>query len=171
MIVSDRRQLPDTPSDAPLTVRTMLQRDLRAVSKVCIRAFRHSVAATLSREGGRTFARVTRPKAFAERMQNDNLMFVAEKAGRVVGVIELKEGRHIAMFFIEPDCQRQGVGRRLLDHACLHTREPVLTVNASLTSVSAYQRFGFQHNGEVDESGGLVYQPMQITLNGVLGRN
>lgn len=143
-----------------MIIRTMTQKDLKTVSAVCLRSFRYSVADTLSLKGAKTFASVTTPESFADRMQKDNLMFVAEDGGQPVGVIELKEGRHIAMFFIEPAYQKQGIGKKLLAEAFDHARQEEVTVNASLTSVPAYQRFGFKPNGEISESGGLVYQPM-----------
>lgn len=148
-----------------MIIRKMTPKDLHTVSAVCLRSFKHNVAETLSPKGVRTFAGVTTPESFADRMQKDNLMFVAEDGGQPVGVIELKEGRHIAMFFIEPAYQKQGIGRQLLREAFDHARQREVTVNASLTSVTAYQTFGFELNGDVSESGGLVYQPMRVILN------
>ncbi len=40
-----------------------------------------------------------------------------------------------------------------------------MTVNASLSSVPAYQKYGFEIKGYMAESAGLVYQPMEIELN------
>lgn len=147
-----------------MIIRTMTRRDLRTVSAVCLRSFKYSVADTLSPKGVKTFASVVTPESFSERMQKDNLMFVAEDGGKPIGVIELKEGRHIAVFFIEPAYQKQGVGKQLLREAFAHARQDQITVNASLTSVPAYQTFGFEPSGEISESGGLVYQPMTRVL-------
>lgn len=142
----------------------MQQKDLVAVSHICMKAFKHSVADTLPPNGVKTFAGITTAKAFAERMQLDNLMFVAEVDGIVAGVLELKEKRHVAMFFIDPAYQRQGVGKRLLARALAYADVRRVTVKASLPSVSAYQRFGFIQDGAVGESGGLVFQPMVLDL-------
>ncbi|WP_417594816.1 GNAT family N-acetyltransferase [Oceanospirillum sp.] len=150
-----------------IKVRPVLRRDLRAIRRVCWRSFQHSVAKDLSAEGAKTFAGVITPKAFKERMRKGHLMFVALAGRCPVGFIELKEHRHIAVFFIAPEFQRQGVGRKLLEAVFVHLQGEIVTVNASLTSVAAYQRFGFELNGDVDESGGLVYQPMKLNLSQV----
>ena len=147
-----------------MIIRTMTQRDLNGVSAVCLRSFKQCVADSLPPKGAKTFSNVVSPKALSERLQKDNLMFVAEDGGQPVGMIELKEGRHIAMFFIEPSYQRQGIGRQLLREAFEHVRRETITVNASLSSVPAYERFGFELNGEVGESGGLIYQPMALEI-------
>ncbi|WP_249331906.1 GNAT family N-acetyltransferase [Pseudoalteromonas rubra] len=58
----------------------------------------------------------------------------------------------------------------LYDAASIRCRVLRLGVHAflhaflSLPSVGAYQKYGFELAGEVAESGGLVYQPMEATL-------
>ncbi len=161
------QRAPVEVTSGSIKVRPVLRRDLRAIRRVCWRSFQSSVAKDLSAEGAKTFAGVITPKAFKERMRKGHLMFVALAGRCPVGFIELKEHRHIAVFFIAPEFQRQGVGRKLLEAVFVHLQGEVVTVNASLTSVPAYQRFGFELNGDVDESGGLVYQPMKLNLSQV----
>ncbi|MNH31820.1 putative acyltransferase [compost metagenome] len=123
-----------------------------------------AVAPSLSAEGVATFAKVAAAQAFAERMDGDNLMLVCVAQGAIAGVIELKEGRHVAMLFVAPGWQRRGVGTRLMAAALEQAREAVVTVSASLPSVAAYQRYGFVLAGDVGEYAGLVYQPMEKRL-------
>ncbi|WP_212652364.1 GNAT family N-acetyltransferase [Marinomonas sp. CT5] len=148
-----------------MIIRKMEEKDLEAVSAVCMDSFLQSVADTLSDEGISTFSSISRCNAFLDRMKQDNLMLVAENEGKIEGVIELKEGRHVAMLFIRPESQKSGIGRKLLSSALNHAKVETVTVSASLTSVPAYEKYGFECNGEVGESAGLVYQPMEIKLN------
>ena len=53
--------------------------------------------------------------------------------------------------------RRQGADGR-------HARVDVLRVSASLSSVPAYERYGFACAGEAAESSGLRYQPMDMQL-------
>ena len=46
-----------------------------------------------------------------------------------------------------------------------YSKTDVITVSASLTSITAYLNFGFECVGEVSESAGLTYQPMELKLN------
>lgn len=147
-----------------IQVRPLLVDDLQSASQLCLDAFMQSIAPTLGAEGIQTFRAIARVDAFAARMQQDNCMLLAETAGRAAGLIELKQGRHIAMLFIAPEQQRRGVGRRLLAEAVKQARCEQLSVSASLPSVPAYLRYGFLRNGEVGESAGLIYQPMQLRL-------
>ncbi|MFH0256948.1 GNAT family N-acetyltransferase [Vibrio rumoiensis] len=146
-------------------VRKMEEKDLESVSATCMASFQQSVAGTLSEEGVSTFSKIAATNAFLERMKGDNLVLVAEIDGKVEGVIELKEGRHVAMLFISPECQKKGIGKALLSSALNYAKVETITVSASLSSVPAYEKYGFKCKGEADESAGLVYQPMEIILN------
>lgn len=40
----------------------------------------------------------------------------------ITGLVELKEGRHVAMLFVAPYCQRKGIGMCLMRAALEHGR-------------------------------------------------
>ncbi|OHU87775.1 MULTISPECIES: GNAT family N-acetyltransferase [Pseudoalteromonas] len=148
-----------------MVIRELLHGDCDEVSKVCMSSFMNSVAGTLSEQGIVTFKRIASGAALSERMTQDNLMLVAVINGRVAGYVELKQGQHIAMLFVAPQYQKQGVGRRLLSSLKSGVSNTKLTVHASTTSVSAYERYGFISVGDIAVSEGLVYQPMEININ------
>lgn len=148
-----------------LHIRALLPSDLPDASAVCLAAFTQAVAPSLSAQGVDTFAKLVTEQALAERMHGDNLLLVCLSDATINGVVELKEGRHVALLFVEPGCQRQGIGQRLMSAALAHARVETVTVNASLPSVPAYRRFGFVQAGEIGEHLGLVYQPMVKSLS------
>ncbi|MFJ4385353.1 GNAT family N-acetyltransferase [Pseudomonas sp. NPDC089408] len=147
-------------------IRKMTLDDLPGANTLCMDAFMLAVAPSLSVQGVETFAKVAAQQAFAERMTGDNLMLVCVVEETLAGLIELKEGRHVAMLFVAPGWQRRGVGRRLMAAALEQANGEVATVRASLSSVKAYERYGFALSGEVGEFAGLVYQPMEKQLVG-----
>ena len=147
-----------------MQIRKMTHDDLASANALCLASFTLAVAPSLSAQGVETFAKVAAKQAFAERMMGDNLMLVCVAEGALTGLIELKEGRHVAMLFVAPDWQRRGVGQRLMNAALEHARASVVTVSASLGSVTAYERYGFALAGDVGEFAGLVYQPMEKRL-------
>ncbi|BCD85922.1 hypothetical protein PSm6_23290 [Pseudomonas solani] len=147
-----------------MVIRKMEPADIDAVSTLCMAAFNASVAPTLPAQGIETFAKVAAAEAFLQRLQGDNLMLVYEDAGSLRGILELKEGRHLAMLFIDPEHQRQGIGQALVTAMTAHARVDPITVRASLTSVGAYLRYGFQCSGEPGEFAGLTYQPMELQV-------
>jgi len=146
-------------------IRKMNSADLCSVSSVCIDAFMDSVAPTLEKEGVQTFQSIASTVGLESRMDADNEMLVYEENGEVIGFLELKEGRHIAMLFVSPSAQRNGVGKSLFSAMLPYVKNNVITVSASLTSVPAYQHYGFECAGDASESAGLRYQPMEIELN------
>lgn len=148
-----------------MIIRALEEKDLEAVSAICMAAFTQSVADSLSEQGIATFATVATSEAFGKRMHEDNVILVAERDGEVQGVVELKEGRHVAMLFVLPGQQKKGIGNKLLSSVLKQARVASVTVKASLSSVTAYQKYGFKCTGEVGEAAGLVYQPMEMQLN------
>ncbi len=153
-----------------MQIRKLEQRDLARVSSLCMKAFMDSVAPSLSNEGVETFQSIASVSGFSNRMKEDNTILVYEENGKVKGVIELKEGRHVAMLFVAPDFQERGVGRALVSAITPYTRTETITVSASLNSISAYFRYGFKCAGDPDEKSGLKYQPMELELNKALQR-
>ncbi|MGP9827594.1 GNAT family N-acetyltransferase [Ectopseudomonas khazarica] len=147
-----------------MQIRELTRDDLPSASTLCMDAFMLAVAPSLPPQGVETFSKLADAAAFAERMAGDNLMLGCLEDGALTGLIELKEGRHVAMLFVAPDCQRKGIGRRLIDTAMEHARGDVLTVRAALSSVKAYERYGFILTGEVGEFAGLIFQPMEKRL-------
>ncbi|HYQ21878.1 GNAT family N-acetyltransferase [Stenotrophomonas sp.] len=144
------------------SIRPARPDDLPAISAICIAAFNEAVAASLSAQGVATFMQVASASAFAGRLPGDNHILVAEQDSEIVGVVELKEGRHLAMLFVDPACQGQGIGHALFQAVLPQLRAPAMSVRASLNAVPTYQRYGFVIDGEVGEYNGLVYQPLTL---------
>lgn len=145
-----------------MKIRQLEQKDLVTVSALCIDAFSMAVAPSLSHEGVETFKSIASVDSFLDRMSKDNTILVYEKNGSVIGVVELKEGRHVAMLFVAPDCQKRGVGRELFSAILPFARVETVTVSASLNSVPAYLKYGFTCSGDPDEKSGLAFQPMEL---------
>ena len=153
-----------------MPVKQMKPGDIQEVSRIVTAAFLDSIAEGLSEKGIATFKELSSPEAFARRMNEDNCMFVYEEQGQIMGMIELKEGRHVAMMFVSPIYQNQGVGRELIQVALSHSRVQSVTVSAALPSVAAYQRYGFEVVGVEQEKQGLRYIPMEIDLTRHAGK-
>lgn len=150
-----------------MLIRKLISEDLHSVSSICLDAFMTSVAPSLQEDGIRTFQSVASMRSLANRMEEDNKMFVCEDNTRVIGYLELKEGRHITMLFVSPSSQKKGVGKLLISAMLPYAKTGMVTVSASLTSVTAYLRYGFECIGETSESAGLMYQPMEMKLKSV----
>lgn len=147
-----------------MPVRKLALKDLGEVSAICKTAFMATVAPTLEQEGIDTFRSIASKESIKGRMNGENDMLVFEEKGCIAGFLELKAGHHIAMLFVSPDWQRKGVGKALIYAITPYAKQDTITVSASLTSVLAYQGYGFCITGDVSKTAGLVYQPMEISL-------
>jgi hypothetical protein len=94
--------------DTPMAVRRLRATDLEQASAVCMASFMEAVAPSLSPLGIETFTGIVSMNGFADRMSDDNDMFVVETAGRVVGVAELMGGQHVSTLFVAPGWQGRG---------------------------------------------------------------
>ncbi len=101
------------------------------------------------------------------------LVFVAEEAGEIVGVLRGRRER-LASLFVRGDHHRQGIGRRLVEafeRACMQDEATVIRVAATLYAVPFYAALGYGkttgvRNGWSFEGHGLRYQPMKKMLSG-----
>ena len=75
-------------------------------------------------------------------------LFVATDEGRYVGMLSLREKKHISLLFVDENYHRHGIASALIKFVCKYalTEEGVdrLTVNASPYAVDFYHKKGFK---------------------------
>jgi GNAT superfamily N-acetyltransferase len=141
----------------------MLPSEAAAVSLLAREVFIQFVAAQYEAEGVEEFGRYESAEAFSQRQEPDHVSLVAERDGELIGMLQLRESSHVAMLFIRPSCQRQGIGRALLAAASALVGDPdrAFTVSASPNAVTAYERLGFTPTAPEQLLRGIRYVPMQ----------
>lgn len=145
----------------PPTYRSATPDDLPAVAAFVQRVYGIAIAPAELPEGQATFARYADAAAMAARTANHGV-WVAEAGGALVGALEVRDGTHLALLFVEPAWQRSGVGRGLLAAAFgAPAAWPALTVNSTPDAVGAYARLGFVAQGPVEERHGIRSVPMR----------
>jgi GNAT superfamily N-acetyltransferase len=77
----------------------------------------------------------------------------------LVGMLHLREPRHVAMLFVRSSFQRSGIARALLASAGDANCE--FTVNSSPNAVGAYERLGFRVTGPEQCVRGIRSTPLQ----------
>lgn len=89
-------------------------------------------------------------------------------SGELLGVVGMRENRHLYHLFVREDAAGQGLARRLWDVArkvCLDKgNEGKFTVNSAVTAENVYLKFGFKRIDGVREREGMVDIPMSLTL-------
>lgn len=120
------------------------------------------ILSDLSAEGRATFLADHDDASIARRLRDGFAYHVAEDGGALVGVVGMRPPAHLYHLFVVDALRRSGLGRRLWLHAYAAAGSPaVVTVNASLNAVDAYERFGFVREGGPMEVNGVKFQPMR----------
>jgi GNAT superfamily N-acetyltransferase len=149
-----------------------LKPDETADLAACVlKVFTEFVAPLYAREGVAAFKKFIAPDLMSERLAAGNIVWVAASGSKIVGVIEMRENRHIALLFVDASCQRQGIARELIRRAVAVCRERApglhtIAVNASPNAVPAYCKLGFQPAGEEQTVNGIRFIPMARVLDG-----
>lgn len=141
-----------------------------AVASLVIDVFNEFVAPLFAEEGIEEFNRYTSAEDIAGRIDNGNMLLVAEAEDEIVGIIEVRENNHVGWLFVDKRFQRTGVGRHLLKRAvelCRQRDHTVnrIPVNSSPNAVAAYRRFGFHAIEDEKTVNGIRHTPMELILD------
>ena len=131
--------------------------------------FSQFVASDLGPEGMAEFFAFANPVAMAARSGPGQVLLVAVHDGSIVGVLETRDGDHLALLFVS--LTGRGIARELLRLAVAEcrARRPGLssiTVNSSLFAEPVYRRLGFQPTASPRTIHGIVHIPMSLALPG-----
>ena len=105
----------------------------------------------------------------SENIRNDILssyVFLCKDNGKYVGTVTIKKNE-ILRLFVLPDCQGNGYGRALLDHAeeLISLKFDKILIDASLSAKSIYIKRGYKeteyHIIETDNGDHLCYDVME----------
>ena len=95
-------------------------------------------------------------------------LFVAVDDGKYVGMLSLRERKHISLLFVDERYHRHGIASALLTYVSRYalTEEGVdkLTVNSSPYAIGFYHKKGFRDLQSETEADGIRYTPMELRL-------
>jgi ribosomal protein S18 acetylase RimI-like enzyme len=136
------------------------------VSRLALRSFDEYVGPGYAEEGIREIHEIFSASAIRERQGERHFILVAEADGAIVGMIEVRDNRHISMLFVDPDFLRRGIGRELLRRGIERARAgsgagAEFTVHSSPYAVPVYRRLGFVATGEEQTVNGIRFVPMR----------
>lgn len=99
---------------------------------------------------------------YDKELMNELSIFGAFDNDILIGIIGTKNrGMHISLFFISPNYQRMGIGKKLFDNTYANQIVSEITVNSSSYAVSFYKNLGFSKMADQQEISGLRYTPMK----------
>lgn len=95
-------------------------------------------------------------------------LFVANDDGRCVGMLSLRERKHISLLFVDADYQHYGVASALINYVAGYVLNEegldILTVNSAPYAVGFYHKRGFRDTGSEMVADGIRFTPMELNL-------
>jgi GNAT superfamily N-acetyltransferase len=158
---------PCTPRE-PFEIVRPEPADAERINALIADVFLRCVAPDYAPEGIGFFLGICTPEEVIAVLRGGAPIYAATcGGGDIAGVIWARDGNHIARFFVSPDCQRRGIGRRLFQRLAADVRRTgmnEITVHASPFAVEAYARLGFVCTGREKTGNGMRYVPMKYSL-------
>jgi GNAT superfamily N-acetyltransferase len=154
------------PIPANLKIRLATLDDASAISEL-IAPLAPAFFAQANGQGAEAFLQSITPEGIAAVLADPQYRYHTGWIGdTLAGVLAMKGGHHVFHWFVRPDMQRRGLGRKLWvqvkAQAIASGQRGTFTVNAAVDAVPAYERLGFDVTGEVQEQGGLRFVPMEL---------
>jgi ribosomal protein S18 acetylase RimI-like enzyme len=150
-------------------VRPMLAAEIPRVCGLVDRVFDRFVAPSYSADGIAEFRKYNDAVAMAQRLGSGHLAWVAAAGEELVGVIEIRNHRHVSLLFVEAAAQGRGVSRALWERALRESQaaDPAVrefTVFSSPYAIRVYEKLGFRATGPEESHHGLRFTPMRLQL-------
>ena len=95
-------------------------------------------------------------------------MMAAYDGEKLIGMISMRNEKHISLLFVDRSYHRRGIGRALVRALAAYVRKEMghkqLTVNASPYGVEFYHSLGFFDLGPQKQQDGIIFTPMLLNL-------
>jgi len=152
-----------------LEIRLITSEEIGQVCALVMKCFNAFIAPDYGDAGCEEFARFADPAAMKERIERSSFVMAAIAREEIVGMIEIRDPYHVALFDVDPDYHRRGIGRQLMDAAIEYCRQAKpdlvkITVNSAPGAVAVYQHLGFFPTAPELETNGIRYVPMELTI-------
>ena len=142
-----------------MEIRKIKEAEMTKALDLTWRTFLEYEAPDYTEEGIKEFKKCIDDKEWVEAR---DFYGAFDDENRIVGVIATKDLSHIALFFVDGNYHRQGIGRKLYDKVKLLNENNFFTVNSSPYAHEVYKHLGFIDTNEEQCVNGLKFYPMKI---------
>lgn len=152
-----------------IKIRELINSDLKPALSLIQEVFDEFEASEYSEEGIKTFYEFIEYDAICKKLENGGMKLWGAFDGEIItGVIANRDICHIALFFVDKQYHRQGIGRQLFDVFKNYVQDcdkTEITVNSSPYAVPVYRKLGFSDTDAEQLKDGLRYTPMVYKIN------
>ena len=140
-----------------MTIKKLTPEEYKPALKLVWRVFLEFEAPDCTQEGIEEFRRSINDSGYLSMLT----VYGGYVDGVLAGVIATRNfGGHIALFFVDREFQRRGIGREMFNAVLADCRFDSMTVNSSPYAVEVYHRLGFKETDVEQNVSGLRFTPM-----------
>jgi GNAT superfamily N-acetyltransferase len=156
-------------NDEPIEYRRIQKSDVNQVSAFIEGVFNQFVAPEFSQDGVDEFMKYIQPDALVNHLSKNYFGIIALVGAEIIGTIVMRDYSHVALFFVDSQHQRLGIGtalfRRALEHCCRHDVNIThITVNSSPNAVTVYKKINFEPTDKEQCVNGIRFVPMVMHM-------
>ncbi|MCR4926306.1 MAG: GNAT family N-acetyltransferase [Clostridiales bacterium] len=145
-----------------MQIRIIKKEEYPQAFELVFRVFDKFEAPEYSQEGIDSFKKSLSDEKYISQLE----IYAAFENEKIIGVIATRNsGNHIALFFVDEEYQRQGIGKKLFQLAIADNYTGTVTVNSSPYAVKIYEKLGFEKVSEEKVDDGIRYTPMFYKVN------
>ncbi len=150
-----------------MNIRNATNQDAEAVSTL-IQSVAHYFTLHPEGEGAEDFLKTITKDAIEGYINASNFNYLAEFIDEsLVGVIAIRDNKHLYHLFVSPPFQGRGLSRKLWNAAfemAIQLGNPrEFTVNSTPYAAPVYASFGFEAVGQKVETKGIAFIPMKLS--------
>lgn len=143
-----------------LEIRRILKEEMEEALDLVWKVFLEYEAPDYTEEGIMKFKRTIDDVSWVDSRD----FYGAYDNNKILGVIATKDNSHIALFFVDGKCHKQGIGRKLYNKVESLNNNGFFTVNSSPYAHEVYKHLGFMDT-EIEKCiNGLRFYPMKKVL-------
>lgn len=151
-----------------MRIRAALLTDSKIISELISGLSAKFITGKFSPAGRAHLLSTMTPQAIEKFIQSGYRYHVAEMDDRLVGVVAVKDGKHLYHLFVAEQYQRQGIAKKLWQLAmeeCINNENTSeFTVNSSEYATDIYERLGFVARPGPRVKNGVVFFPMSLQV-------
>ena len=142
-----------------MIIRKILKEEMKEALELVWRVFLEYEAPDYTEEGIKEFKKTIDDNTWiGER----DFYGAYDENNKILGVIATKDTTHIALFFVDGNYHRQGIGRKLYNKVKILNTQNFFTVNSSPYAHEVYKHLGFMDTDKEQSINGLRFFPMKI---------
>lgn len=139
-------------------IKKLTTNETKTALNLVWKVFQEYEAPDYSKEGVEEFYRSIHDDNYLSMLS----LYGAFVSQKMVGVIATRsEGTHIALFFVDGEYHRNGIGKKLFQTVLSQCSSNRMTVNSSPYAVPVYHKLGFTDTDTEQVINGLRFTPME----------